>query len=109
MGIVGVSIAMQITLGNIGVAISVCGVLLYCTHRIIQWLEVVTKAALLVLRRLAPDEEIPTWFANLYKRVNGNDKASRQEKLDLLGKKHDSSDGHKSARTMGLVPPEDEK
>jgi len=79
---------MQVTLGNVGVILSIVGVILYAMRRIIQWLELVTKASLLVVRYLNKGEEIPSWLAEQYKKLNGNDYSSPQEQEELLGVSH---------------------
>ena len=66
------------------------GLLWMLARKGFQFLEILIKAILLVYRQNG--EEVPTWFANQYKKVNGNAHASTQEKHDLLGAKHDSGE-----------------
>jgi hypothetical protein len=93
---------MTISLANVAIALSVIGVVLAAMRRVMQWLELVTKTTLLAMRRMNPNEPIPSWLADQYKKLNGNSKASRQEKIDLLGKENDSGE-HTLASRQGKV------
>lgn len=79
---------MEITLGNVAVALSVCGMVFLMARRLIQFLEFSIRILLLIARQQGV--EVPAWLANQYKQINGNAKLSTQEKHDLLGPNHDS-------------------
>lgn len=69
-------------------------IILGIARKSFQFLELLIKAILLVYRQSG--EEVPTWFANQYKQINGNASASKEEKADILGPHH-ASGQHKTA------------
>ena len=65
------------------------GLIYWLARRAFQLIEFLLKVILWAAQQNR--WEVPDWMANQYKRLNGNSLASRQEKTDTLGSRHDSS------------------
>lgn len=85
---------MSVNLPSVTATLAVGGVVWYCARRGFQILELLLKTILWASRQQGLD--VPDWLASQYKQVNGNARASKEEKRDVLGPKHDSGN-HKAA------------
>jgi len=86
---------MTVNIPTITAIAGLGGIVWWAARRGFQLLELLLKTILWACRQ--QNLEVPDWLAAQYKQVNGNAYASREEKRDILGPKHDSSDKHKAA------------
>ena len=103
-----VKVDMTISIGSIAVVLTVLlsaiglGKLIwFVARRAFQLVEFLIRVILWAARQQG--WEVPDWMASQYKRINGNDTASREEKNDVLGPKHDSGqhDASANAKSAG--------